>query len=813
MFSELQSRKKFVLIGASLQLQTAYAALLCLCFMSVEAGAQVGGPSQGPLPLEVAVSLHGHNSRSPINLSPDGAWIAHTIETPDRIPRDSISSRYSAGGFPFAEGDARMEAMVSNASTGEVVRLGGTGNSSWGGVWDPTGDRVAFYSDEGGSAGLWILELETRRRTRIPDLIVRPLFGFETLEWTADGQRVIVKALPNGVSIAQANAVEPRVAGQTKRFPIVGPDEPSVLARRFDPAEPSSRTGAPPAPGESGRVVGDMRWAEADLVMVEVRTGNVRRLVERTPVRWYALSPDERYLAYTLMRGWEENTQQQVYDLVVQDLATDARRTLGTGLRMTYGIEWSWSPDGRSIAVVSSGQRASGEIILFEVANGTSRSLAAETLPGFDPGDGEYPPLWDRDSGHLYGVADGALWRIDIASGQGTRVAQLAGWRIRSAVWQRGRSTLWATDGGRTAWVIARQDGSARSGIFAVNLATGESRAVLQEAKAYLGVFNLTACDATQEIAFVATGQQQPSEVWLLDTKTGHSRRASRINPELDRYELGNARVIEWRTADGEALRGALLLPPGYRPGVRVPLVVWVYGGSMGSNAANRFGLVGIGVAFNMQILATRGYGILFPDAPLRKGTPMSDLLRTVMPGVDAAIEQGYADRDRLAVMGQSYGSYSTMAIITQTTRFKAAVVTAAVIHPDLAADYLGSIGYYERGQGNMGGSIWEYRDRYLDNSPLFRFDQIETPLLIGQGQRDGNLVPAEAIFAALQRLGKPVEYRLYEGEGHVITRPANVMDFWRRRLEFFAEHLNVMVDSSGAVLFDGERAKAAGSR
>jgi hypothetical protein len=78
----------------------------------------------------------------------------------------------------------------------------------------------------------------------------------------------------------------------------------------------------------------------------------------------------------------------------------------------------------------------------------------------------------------------------------------------------------------------------------------------------------------------------------------------------------------------------------------------------------------------------------------------------------NAEIEQGYADPDRLAVMGQSYGSYCTLALITETTRSKAAVITGAVIHPDLIADYLnissemaGSTGwYYEQGQGGMGG-------------------------------------------------------------------------------------------------------------
>ena len=178
-----------------------------------------------------------------------------------------------------------------------------------------------------------------------------------------------------------------------------------------------------------------------------------------------------------------------------------------------------------------------------------------------------------------------------------------------------------------------------------------------------------------------------------------------------------------------------------------------------------------------------------------------ADNVKRVIIGKDAAIEQGYADPDRLAIMGQSYGSLNTLAIITQTTRFKAAVITAAGLHPDLFADYLLSIGYYEQGQGNMGGTIWEYHDRYLQNSPLFHFDRIETPLLIGQGERDGDLVASEAIFAALERLGKDVEYRLYEAEGHVITQTPNLLDFWNRRLEFLAKHLGLQVDEKGGII------------
>jgi dipeptidyl aminopeptidase/acylaminoacyl peptidase len=278
----------------------------------------------------------------------------------------------------------------------------------------------------------------------------------------------------------------------------------------------------------------------------------------------------------------------------------------------------------------------------------------------------------------------------------------------------------------------------------------------------------------------------------------------------MEKYELGESRLIEWRSMTGQALKGALLLPPGYKPGQRLPLIVFVYGGDYGSRYLNRFGFWSL-ATLNCHVLATRGYAVLAPDTPIRDGLPMEDLMGTVMPGVNAAIDQGYADPDRLAVMGQSYGSYCTLALITQTNRFKAAIITAAVLHPDLFADYLayeGSMGYYEKGQGNMHGTIWEQRDRYFRNSPIFLFDRIETPLLIGQGQNDGRLIASDAIFAALQRLSKSAEYRLYEGEGHVITQRPNVLDFWKVRLNFLAENLDLTLNDKGSVVFDGGRVR-----
>jgi dipeptidyl aminopeptidase/acylaminoacyl peptidase len=371
------------------------------------------------------------------------------------------------------------------------------------------------------------------------------------------------------------------------------------------------------------------------------------------------------------MKGSEANTQQPIFDLVVLNLANGSTRTLATDIRLGYGIEWSWAPDSRSIAYISSGQRGNGEIVIVSATDGAERWLRAEGVPGIDPGEGEHPPLWSQDGEHLFAIGDGALWRVNAQSGQGTAVGSAPDWQIRAIVTPFGSPMIWSSDGGRTVWVSAARRGGGQSGIFAVDLSSGETRVALSEPASYSGVFNLAPSDATREIAFVSTDLQRLPDVWIFETRTDRARQVTRLNTALDRYELGTARVIEWRGPDGDPLRGALLLPPGYREGQRVPLVVSVYGGAMGSTVANTFGgWGGRSANLNGHVLTTRGYAVLYPDAPLREGRTMTDLPDVVLPGVNAAIDAGVADPDRLAVMGQSYGSFNTLSLNTQTTRF-----------------------------------------------------------------------------------------------------------------------------------------------
>ena len=190
----------------------------------------------------------------------------------------------------------------------------------------------------------------------------------------------------------------------------------------------------------------------------------------------------------------------------------------------------------------------------------------------------------------------------------------------------------------------------------------------------------------------------------------------------------------------------------------------------------------------------------LFPDAPQSLGTPMLDLAKTVLPGINEIVNMGIADPDRVGVMGQSYGGYSTLSMIAQSKRFSAAIAIAGM------GDLIGSYGEMdaagsafgtsvaEHGQDLMEGSPWQFRDRYIENSPLFFLDRVSTPLLIVHGDADMFVQPflADEVFVGLRRLGRQVTYAKYHGEGHdpMFWSYANQVDLCHRLIDWFERHL-----------------------
>jgi dipeptidyl aminopeptidase/acylaminoacyl peptidase len=493
----------------------------------------------------------------------------------------------------------------------------------------------------------------------------------------------------------------------------------------------------------------------------DVKTGEITTLVKGRKISRFFLSPDGSRIVYTEPLGFEHpGSQQTLYDLVVFDRRDRGRVTLAPRIRLDYdGAGFSWSRDGTQVSFFGGGAGAA-RAGLYGIAVDHPEPLVTRLL--YDdpqPIAHRMPPVWD-EAGDILTIKGGVLWRTQNGR-SASALAQIEGWTIRQVVQQSPNPIGQRRDARRVVVVAANGDSKAQ-GIFSIDLDTGRT-------KELLGGMECIACGSQyllaglasrgSEVAFLREDSAHPSDLWVLDSAIGTSVQLTRLNPQLDRYEMGSTRLIDWLGLDGQYLQGALLLPADYQTGRRYPLVTVVYAGAHPSYFLNRFGTTGRG-PLNPQLLATRGYAVLFPDSPQGVGSPVMDLLKTVLPGINKVIAMGIADQDRLGVMGHSNGGYSTVALITQTHRFKAAVEIAGL------ADLIGAYGemdkagksyatgLFEHGQDALGGTPWEEWDKYVENSPLYYLDHVSTPLLMAHGERDIYVAPflADELFVGLRR-------------------------------------------------------------
>jgi len=297
-----------------------------------------------------------------------------------------------------------------------------------------------------------------------------------------------------------------------------------------------------------------------------------------------------------------------------------------------------------------------------------------------------------------------------------------------------------------------------------------------------------------RRLVYASQSAADPEELWTMNATVDDRRKVTNVHAVFDRYVMGKGQVIEWKTLDGEQAYGAVLLPAGYQQGKRYPLIVYQYPFGRWSEWANFFGFNPFASPVeNWQLLATRGYAVLIPDVHARPETYMQDIAKQVLPGVDKMIELGIADPERLGVTGQSDGGYGTLSLIVQTQRFKAALARSGTGNLISQYTYMtdnGNSAYTAEMLIRTGGSLWEKRDRFIENSPIFYLNRVNTPVLLVHGAADTQVpsTSSDEVFVALRFLGKEVEYAKYAGESHGVAEwsYSNQIDYLNRMNAWF---------------------------
>jgi dipeptidyl aminopeptidase/acylaminoacyl peptidase len=769
-------------------------------------------PTQSaPLRIEDALGQLALNG--PIALSHDGLWIAYTVQ--DNRKREVIKDQRYALYTPTGAwiGVVGCDILITNTKTRETKNLTQGKGSSWWPVWSPDGRHLAFYSDRSGVAHLWVWDRDTAQLRELSDAIARPS-NFQIVRWTPDSRKILVPVLPEGMTVEQAADL----AGSSAKRSGIEQAAPGPTVTVYSYSPPSqARSTKIGVPNVHNTDVDDSfaKRFPADLALVDEAGGNADRIATGIPTRLadYWISPDGKYLAYTRDKGQEPNSQQSLYELAVLGIANKTAKVLVSNFRAgSFGTSVSWSPDSRSLAYTVDGKTTKGgDCYLVSIDHGDPQILTEGAHPPF--GGDLRGPLWDAAGNYIYlisseyyvglGTDDGrptdTIWKTSVRDHSLSITARIPDRTILQVLGPAIGGRVWSPDGGHFLMVATRDEGTKKLGFHQVDISNGKSTKLFEDDSYFGPALTFDVSDDGETFLYAAEDAQHPRDLWAANADFTNRRHITSINPNLDNVAFGASRVMNWRSIDGAPLRGALLLPANYQQGQKCPLIVDVYGGDSLSAAVYRFGLAGSG-AFNLQLLATRGYAVLVPDAPLQHGTPMLDLLKTVIPGVDRVVDLAIADPDRLGVTGLSYGGYSTLALIVQTGRFKAAVDRAGPA--DLMSNYgvmgkdgsSSAVAWSETGQGRMMGTPWEFRDRYIQNSPIFYLDHVQTPLLIIQGDLDTAVTyqQSEEVFVGLRRLGKEVVYAKYAGEGHseYTWSSANVIDYWTRVIDWFDGHL-----------------------
>jgi dipeptidyl aminopeptidase/acylaminoacyl peptidase len=736
-----------------------------------------------PIPVETILQEKSLNWEEPFTVSPDNQLVAFVqCGLTDDPSLDQLSSytHTRTGMRIYARG---CTVQLQDLRSGHRKQVN-TAGAAFGPAWSPDGQTLAYYSDEGGFAQVRIWNRRTGKSRAVPNLTARPYD--EPIVWQADSQAMYARALPEGVTIEQANHDDDaqfKPPTQVPRQPI------HVLPPLEFPRSPEAIS-----PSVAARVA-----TVTDVVRVDPSSLNFTRIVRQVPIDRFWVAPDGKHLAFI---GASYTSEQSHEFWLSRVVLVDTRSLKQTALAdpvTAYG-HLIWSPDSELLAYMTTGFNDPGDLTVYDVpSNGQAFSTKRLAHPrfGFQKEFGYQVgwPLWTPDGTRLVLGTPHEVWAWERKSQKVRHVTNIPDTDLVAHVGSLPRSTAWVSTDGHSVAFLAIDPSTKNSQIYTVDLETGGVEKSYDQ-PAYWGVGGADDIprgidlDIDGKVAYgiIQNSNRRPA-IYRLDRGLSVASEIVSFDTIDKEYALGTTDAVEWRGLNGETIRGALLLPAGYQPGHRYPLIVTQYPFSLSSDYRHFYGLSAISPVGDWQFLATRGYAILSPDLPL-KSMKIDEIAGQLERAVDRIVELGIADPKRVGVEGQSMGGHTCIAAIEGTDRFAAAVCENAVWvaltteHFTLNADgtYMTGIGY---GLYNLGGSFWQNKPTFLRNDLVLNADRIKTPLLIIRGDLDPFPMNGDALYVALRDLGRPVSYVRYANVAHDLKNaPPTIRKDYLTRVE-----------------------------
>jgi len=284
-------------------------------------------------------------------------------------------------------------------------------------------------------------------------------------------------------------------------------------------------------------------------------------------------------------------------------------------------------------------------------------------------------------------------------------------------------------------------------------------------------------------------------DLWVTDLAFAKPQQVSQANPQQESYAWGRQELIEYVNGDGKTLKALLIKPEGFDPAKKYPLMVYIY--EKYSDTLHQYQAPAPGTSINFSRYASQGYLVLRPDIAYETGYPGKSAMKCVLPAIEKVMGLGFVDRDRIGIQGHSWGAYQIAYMLGQTTLFRAAEAGAPVANMTSA---YGGIRWgtgmsrafqYEKSQSRIGGTPWERPLQFIENSPLFGVERVQTPLLMIHNDEDDAVPWYQGIelYSALRRLDKPVWMFNFNGDKHNLAQREN-QKYWTVHMDEFFDHL-----------------------
>jgi dipeptidyl aminopeptidase/acylaminoacyl peptidase len=304
-----------------------------------------------------------------------------------------------------------------------------------------------------------------------------------------------------------------------------------------------------------------------------------------------------------------------------------------------------------------------------------------------------------------------------------------------------------------------------------------------------------TKAENANVVLYTRSSVEEFPNLWVSNLDFDNMRQVSDANPQQEEYVWATVELVDWRSTDGTPLQGLLYKPENFDPSLKYPLMVTFYERNS-DNLFSHAAPIPHRSVVQPIFYASRGYLVFVPDIVYQVGYPGESAMDAVMPGVLQLAREDYVDEENIAAQGHSWGGYQIAYMVTKTNLFKA--VGAGAIVSNMISAYGGirwgtgmsRMFQYEKTQSRIGATLWEAPMRYIENSPIFWADKVETPILMMHNDHDAAVPWYQGIemFVALRRLNKPVWMVNYNDEPHWPTTYANKRD-WNIRMQQFFDH------------------------